>query len=80
MKRFLIAGIRAYQVMISPIIPPACRFQPTCSQYGIEAIGRFGAVQGSILAIRRILRCHPWGQHGHDPVPELPERYPERQI
>lgn len=62
--------IRGYQWVISPILPGSCRFQPTCSQYALEAVDRFGALKGSWLAIRRIGRCHPWGGFGYDPVPE----------
>lgn len=61
--------IRFYQVCISPMTPPSCRFTPTCSQYAIEAIRRHGPLRGSWLALRRILRCHPWGGSGYDPVP-----------
>lgn len=65
----LILPIRFYQTFISPLTPPSCRFQPTCSQYAIEALHKHGAVKGLFLAVRRILRCHPWGGHGYDPVP-----------
>lgn len=68
-KRLLILPIRFYQRFISPMLPPACRFTPTCSQYAVEAIQKHGALKGSYLAIRRILRCHPWGDSGYDPVP-----------
>ncbi len=66
---FFILFIRFYQLAISPILPSACRYTPTCSQYGLEAIKKYGAFKGGWLAIRRISRCHPWGGHGHDPVP-----------
>lgn len=62
--------IRAYQLLISPVLPPSCRFTPTCSAYAIEAIAKHGAVKGSVLAGRRICRCHPWNDGGYDPVPE----------
>lgn len=65
----LIALIRLYQVAISPLTPASCRFTPTCSQYFLEALRKHGLLKGSYLGIRRILRCHPWGGHGHDPVP-----------
>ena len=61
--------IRFYQLFISPFLGANCRFTPTCSQYGKEAIVKYGPFKGSVLAIKRILRCHPWGGHGHDPVP-----------
>ena len=65
----LILPIRFYQRCISPITPPSCRFTPPCSQYAVEAIRKHGPIHGTWLAIRRILRCHPWGGHGYDPVP-----------
>jgi uncharacterized protein len=61
--------IRGYQVGISPFLPPACRFTPTCSEYAAEAIRRHGSARGSWLAARRLARCHPWGGSGPDPVP-----------
>ena len=61
--------IRFYQLAISPILPASCRYTPTCSQYSLEAIKKYGPFKGGYLAIRRILRCNPWGGHGHDPVP-----------
>lgn len=69
-KKILIGLIRFYQVAISPLKPPTCRFYPTCSQYGMEAIKRFGAIKGSWLTIKRILKCHPLHPGGYDPVPE----------
>jgi uncharacterized protein len=69
LARSLIILIRGYQVAISPLLPPACRFTPTCSAYAAEAIARYGALKGSGLAARRLARCHPWGGSGHDPVP-----------
>lgn len=65
----LIGLIRFYQYAISPHTPPSCRFVPTCSQYGIEAIRKYGALKGGWLTIRRLSRCHPWGGSGYDPVP-----------
>lgn len=70
MKILLIWLVRGYKVLISPLFPPTCRFYPTCSTYTIDAIEKFGAVRGSILAIRRILRCHPLHPGGYDPVPD----------
>jgi putative membrane protein insertion efficiency factor len=64
------ALIRAYQLVLSPLFPPSCRYLPTCSEYAVEAIGRHGAVAGVGLAVRRLARCHPWGSRGYDPVPE----------
>lgn len=68
----LILPVRAYQLLISPLLPASCRYTPTCSQYAIEALKVHGPLRGSWLAIRRIGRCHPWGGHGHDPVPPAP--------
>lgn len=65
----LTAPIEFYRKFISPLTPPSCRFTPTCSQYAIEALRKHGPVKGLWLAIRRILRCHPWGGSGYDPVP-----------
>jgi len=59
-----------YRRGLSPLLPPACRFTPTCSAYAEEAVQRFGALRGGWLATRRLLRCHPWGGSGYDPVPE----------
>ncbi|WDF67898.1 membrane protein insertion efficiency factor YidD [Sphingobacterium oryzagri] len=61
--------IRFYQLVISPFLGANCRYTPTCSQYGKEAILKYGPFKGGLMAIRRILRCNPWGGHGHDPVP-----------
>lgn len=65
----LLAPIYFYRSFISPLTPPSCRFTPTCSQYAIEAIKRHGPLRGTWLAIRRIMRCHPCGGSGYDPVP-----------
>ncbi|MDY0396460.1 membrane protein insertion efficiency factor YidD [Virgibacillus halophilus] len=70
MKYILIGIIRFYQKFISPVKPPSCRFYPTCSQYGMEAVKRFGALKGGYLAIKRILKCHPFHPGGVDLVPE----------
>ena len=69
MKRLLIGLLRAYQYAVSPLLGRSCRFFPTCSDYAVEAIGRYGAIKGSYLAVRRVLRCHPWHPGGYDPVP-----------
>lgn len=69
MQQVLLLLIRGYRRFISPLFPPTCRYQPTCSQYAIEAITRFGAWKGSWLAIKRIARCHPFHPGGYDPVP-----------
>jgi putative membrane protein insertion efficiency factor len=68
-RRGLVAALRAYKVLISPALPPACRFTPTCSQYALEAIERYGALRGSWLALRRLARCHPFHPGGFDAVP-----------
>lgn len=65
----LIVPIYFYRMFISPMLPPACRYTPTCSRYAIEAIKKHGPIKGLWLAIKRILRCHPWGGSGYDPVP-----------
>ena len=65
----LIIPIKVYQILISPLLGPSCRFTPTCSQYAVEAIQKYGPIKGSWLAFKRIIRCHPWGGCGHDPVP-----------
>ena len=69
MKRILMAMVRFYRSAISPCRPPCCRFTPTCSQYALEALDKYGALKGSWLALRRILRCHPFHKGGYDPVP-----------
>jgi len=67
--RVLLALIGVYRGWISPMLPPSCRFTPTCSAYAAEAIERYGAAKGTWLALRRLLRCHPFGGSGYDPVP-----------
>lgn len=66
----LIGIARLWQIGPSAIMPPTCRFTPSCSQYAIEAVRRHGAIKGGLLALWRLLRCQPWGGHGHDPVPD----------
>ena len=68
MRRLLVGAIRLYQLLLSPLLPAHCRFQPTCSQYAIDAIRRYGVGQGLWLAVRRVVRCHPFGGCGYDPV------------
>lgn len=70
MKSFFIAAIKNYQKHISPLTKPTCKYIPTCSQYAIEAIERFGSIKGIFLTTRRILRCNPFSIGGYDPVPE----------
>jgi putative membrane protein insertion efficiency factor len=61
--------IRGYQRLLSPLLPPSCRFHPSCSQYALEAVTRYGALKGGWLAARRLVRCHPFHPGGYDPVP-----------
>lgn len=65
----LILPVRFYQLSISPMLPPSCRFTPTCSSYAIEALRKHGPIKGLWLTVKRISRCHPWGDSGYDPVP-----------
>ncbi|MCX6235244.1 MAG: membrane protein insertion efficiency factor YidD [Bacteroidetes bacterium] len=67
--KLMILFIRLYQVTISPFFPPSCRYTPTCSAYGIEAIKKHGPFRGGWLTLKRVLSCHPWGGSGYDPVP-----------
>ncbi len=67
--RMLILVARGWQLGPSRMLPPSCRYQPTCSAYAIAALSRYGALRGSWLALKRLLRCHPWGGSGYDPVP-----------
>jgi putative membrane protein insertion efficiency factor len=69
MRQISIILIKLYRYIISPYMAPSCRYSPTCSEYAIESIERFGFIRGSWLALRRIGRCHPWHEGGHDPVP-----------
>lgn len=74
MKIILIGLIKGYRLFISPLFPPTCRFQPTCSMYAIQAIERFGVFRGGWMSICRILRCHPFHPGGYDPVPEVQQK------
>lgn len=67
--KLMLLLIRFYQYGISPLLPPRCRYTPTCSQYAVEAVRKYGALKGGWLTAKRIARCHPWGGSGHDPVP-----------
>ena len=67
--------LRAYKWAISPLFPPACRYVPTCSEYAMEAVDRYGALRGGWMAIARILRCHPFGRSGYDPVTSTAEKH-----
>ena len=72
MKRAMIASLRFYKRNISPHLPPACRYTPTCSEYALIAVERYGVAYGGYLAAKRLLRCHPFAKGGYDPVPEGP--------
>ena len=67
--KLFIALIRLYQGMISPLLPGSCRYTPTCSEYGVQALRKHGPWRGGLLTLKRFLSCNPWGGHGHDPVP-----------
>lgn len=69
MARLLISIVKAYQLVLSPFFGQQCRFYPTCSQYSVEAIQKHGALLGSYYTVRRLSRCHPWCDGGHDPIP-----------
>ncbi len=75
MKTIMIAFIRGYQKFISSLTPPSCRFYPTCSQYGIEAVKTHGALKGGWLTLKRILKCHPFHPGGVDPVPDKKQKH-----
>lgn len=70
--RGLMALVQAYRFVLRPILPPTCRFTPSCSEFAMQALARHGAIRGSWLTFRRITRCHPWGGFGYDPVPGDP--------
>lgn len=69
LTKVMVGLILLYKKVLSPLLPPSCRYYPTCSEYGMEAIKKHGPFKGGWLALKRILRCNPWGGHGHDPVP-----------
>ncbi len=62
--------VKAYQVVVSPLLGANCRYNPTCSAYALEALKKFGIIKGGLLSIKRVAKCHPWGGSGHDPVPK----------
>lgn len=70
LRKLYILPIRFYQLTLSPLMGQNCRFTPTCSNYALQAIEEWGILKGTWLGLRRIWRCHPWGGHGHDPVPK----------
>ncbi|HVI91956.1 MAG TPA: membrane protein insertion efficiency factor YidD [Dongiaceae bacterium] len=73
LRRAAILPIRIYQMAISPLLPPSCRYHPSCSAYAVEALERHGLIRGVWLTLLRLARCHPWGGSGYDPVPETVE-------
>lgn len=73
-RALLIGLVKGWRLMVSPWLGPSCRFEPTCSTYGLQALERHGALAGSYLTLARIARCHPWCDGGHDPVPAAPPR------
>ena len=70
MKRAVLAALRFYKAQVSPALPPACRYTPTCSEYAIEAVEQYGAVRGTVMAIHRVISCNPFARGGYDPVPQ----------
>ena len=78
--RVLSALVTVYRYTISPLLGPRCRYEPSCSQYALEALREHGAARGSWLAVRRIARCHPWGGHGYDPVPHAHPAFPRPPV
>lgn len=75
MSRLLVLLVRAYQLLLSPMMAPSCRFYPTCSSYAIDALRTHGAVRGSLLAARRVCKCHPWNEGGVDLVPPARDKH-----
>ena len=80
MQSLLIGLVRGYRLLLSPWLGSACRFEPTCSQYSLQALQQHGAAAGSYLTLRRLVRCHPWCDGGHDPVPQEPPRLFSRWV
>ena len=79
-QRVLITLVKGYRLLLSPWLGSACRFEPTCSQYSLQALQQHGAAAGSYLTLRRLVRCHPWCDGGHDPVPQEPPRLFSRWV
>ena len=77
--RILLLPVYFYRAAISPLLPPSCRYTPTCSQYTIEALRKHGPIKGVLLSIRRIVSCNPWGGSGYDPVPEPKSKKSKKQ-
>lgn len=77
LRRLVVLPIKGYRRFVSPLLPPTCRFTPTCSTYAIEAVERYGVMRGGWLALRRVGRCHPWNPGGFDPVPGSRDRSSE---
>ena len=77
-RRGAVLPIRLYQWTLSPMLPRGCRFTPSCSEYAADAVLEHGIWRGAVLAARRLLRCHPWGGHGYDPVPDCGHRHAAR--
>ena len=75
MQRVLIALVKSYRLLLSPWVGSACRFEPTCSAYSLQALQTHGAAKGSYLTLRRLVRCHPWCAGGHDPVPQADSQF-----
>jgi len=78
LRLVMLVLIRGYQLLVSPFFPPSCRYYPSCSEYARQAVVRHGPLRGGWLALRRLLRCHPWADWGYDPVPDpAPDRAPD---
>ena len=73
-REIVLLPVKIYRRIISPLIPPSCRFEPTCSQYAITAVTRFGIIRGGYLTVRRLIKCHPFNKGGYDPVPKKEEQ------
>lgn len=79
-RKALVGVVRLYQAAISPWSRPSCRFSPTCSEYSVQALSKYGALKGLVLSIHRILRCNPWGGHGYDPPRWYGERHDQHDV